>query len=764
MTRKTYNERRVRHPLIGITSLGLVAATAVLLTVPPAAAQESQQQRTGADLLIEEITVTARKREEGIYETPMSISAFTEASMRLQGIDRMMDIGRFVPNLNITRFGVGNTSHATIFIRGIGLQDHIITTDPGVGIYLDGVYLGRQMGANLDLKNIERVEVLRGPQGTLYGRNSIGGAVNIITKRPSAEEEFQYELQAGSRGRAGANFYASHPINDNLAISASGAFTRRNGVGDALNVVEAKKDVGEIFTASFHAALDWRPRDDLSFLVSVDGIQGDNGQSPSTAELFPASACGPGDCFFADPANVGGLEPPNNETLTPDDIAPDPYDTNTAEAGLLSQNNTGYGIHLVVDWNISDTLDGKLLAGYRESDYKGGLDDETALQDFQSFPEKGDAEQFSLEGQLNGTYDNWDFVGGLYFFTESGNTHSEPNTFITGPQFFDVNQDTDSLAGYFHAGFKATDAIRLAFGVRYTKDEKDADALFNNFPWFLPPPDGNNTQRVFRSDDWSEFTWNASLTYSFNDNLSMYALTAAGYQNGGYPARAFGGPQFFTAFNPTTAQNYEVGLKGLVTDNWQVALSVFFTEYDDLALQFSEPFIGGFTTVTSNAGETESKGVELESTLRFTEEWTLQTNIGFNDAEITKVDPGTIGIALGDVPTLTPEWTALVGLQYDRELNTGNHMTFRVDYSYRDEMFGQSVNNAFNRLDSRDIVNFMLSYDNLAGDWTISLYGDNIFDEEYDMARLDQAFGGFTEIILSNDRSEFGIKFSKRVR
>ena len=267
----------------------------------------------------------------------------------------------------------------------------------------------------------------------------------------------------------------------------------------------------------------------------------------------------------------------------------------------------------------------------------------------------GDAEQFSLEGQLNGTFDNWDFVGGLYFFTESGNTHSEPNTFITGPQFFDVNQDTDSLAGYFHAGFKASDTIRLAFGVRYTKDEKDADALFNNFPWFLPPPDGNNTQRVFRSDDWSEFTWNASLTYSFNDNLSMYASTAAGYQNGGYPARAFGGPQFFTAYNPTTAQNYEVGLKGLVTDNWQVALSVFFTEYDDLALQFSEPFIGGFTTVTSNAGETESKGVELESTLRFTEEWTLQTNIGFNDAEITQLDPGTIGIALGDVPTLTPE-------------------------------------------------------------------------------------------------------------
>ena len=766
MTRKTSNKRRASHAIIGITSLGLVAAAAVLLTVPPAVAQESPQQRSVADALIEEITVTARKREEGIYDTPMAISAFTETSLRLRGIDTMMDIGRYVPNLNITRFGVGNTSHATIFIRGIGLQDHIITTDPGVSIYLDGVYLGRQMGANLDLKNIERIEVLRGPQGTLYGRNSIGGAVNIITKRPSAEEEFEYELQVGSRARVASNFYVSHPFNDNLAISASGAFTRRNGIGKALMVEDEKKDVGEIFNASFRTAIDWRPRDNLSFLFSVDGLQGENGQSPSTAELFPASACGPGDCFFSDPANLAafGLQPPNDDPLTPDDIAPDPDDTNTAEAGLLSQSNTGYGIHMVVDWDISDTLDGKLLAGYRESDYKGGLDDETAFQDFQSFPERGDAEQFSLEGQLNGAYDAWDFVAGLYFFTESGNTHSEPNTFITGPQFFDVNQDTDSLAAYLHANFQATDAIRLAAGVRYTKDEKDADALFNNFPWFLPPPDGNLAQRVFRTDDWSEFTWNASFTYSFNDDLSMYASTAAGYQNGGYPARPFGGPQFFAAFNPTTAQNYEVGLKGLVSDNWQVALSVFFTKYDDLALQFSEPFIGGFTTVTSNAGETEAKGVELESTLRFSKNWTLQTNIGFNDAEITQVDPGTIGIAEGDVPTLTPEWTALFGVQYDHDLSGGNHITYRVDYSYRDEMFGQSVNNEFNRLDSRDIVNFLVSYDNFDGDWKISLYGDNIFNEEYDMARLDQAFGGFTEVILNNDRSEFGIKFTKRVR
>ena len=244
----------------------------------------------------------------------------------------------------------------------------------------------------------------------------------------------------------------------------------------------------------------------------------------------------------------------------------------------------------------------------------------------------------------------------------------------------------------------------------------------------------------------------------------MYVSTAAGYQNGGYPARAFGGPATFVAFDPTTAQSYEIGLKGLVTDTWQVALSVFYTEYDDLALQFSEPFVGGFITITTNAGETEAKGVELESTLLITENWTVETNIGYNDAEITSVDPGTVGVAEGDAPTLTPELTAHVGVQYDQEINNGNHITFRVDYSYRDEMFGQSINNDFNRLDDRSLVNFLLAYDNFEGDWRLSFYGDNVFDEEYDTARLDQAFSGFTEVILNNDRSEFGLKYAKYVR
>jgi iron complex outermembrane receptor protein len=171
----------------------LTAAT--ILCVPTAAlAQETEDEG-----LFEEITVTAKKREQNIFEVPLAISAFSGETIQRQGIKDLTDVGKFVPNLNVTGFSAGHTSSVNPFIRGIGLQDHLITTDPGVGVYVDGVYLGRQVGQNWSLSNIERVEVLRGPQGTLYGRNSIGGAINIITRKPSATSASWRTSPRGSR-------------------------------------------------------------------------------------------------------------------------------------------------------------------------------------------------------------------------------------------------------------------------------------------------------------------------------------------------------------------------------------------------------------------------------------------------------------------------------------------------------------------------------------------------------------------------------------
>ncbi len=764
--------------------LGLLASVAAAAMMAPTAwaADAADQQTTASDQaaeqgdaaesynMLEEILVTARRRTEGVFSTPMAITALSSEALKVQGIDSVSDLDHSVPNLNITRFGVGNPSHAAIFIRGIGIQDHIITTDPGVALYVDGVYLGRQMGANLDLANVERVEVLRGPQGTLYGRNSIGGAVNIITRKPGDEEGFEFDLQAGTRERVAGSFYGNFALADNLDMSVSGRVTRRDGIGRALRIVERVRKVGEILEVSGRVAVRWQAADNFELLWTADGVQGEYGQSPSTAEIIPGldqpgvfAATGNG--FFTDP--IGPATGLPGGPLKASDIAADPDDTNTSVAILLAQSNASYGSSLTGTLDIDEHLSLKTLGSYRHEDYRGGLDDETAFQDFQSFPERGQANQVSLEAQLNGEYGNLDFVGGVYYFNEDGFTFSGVNTFITHGDTFDINQTTNSYAGYFHAGFRFTDRLKLGGGIRWTHDKKRADALFTNFPWFLPPPVGNgngtpgSAQREFRVNSWSRVTWDTSLTYDLSDNVHLYYTDSKGYQNGGYPARPFGGPSQFTAFDPTTARNHEFGIKGRPTDFWQTAISLFLTNYNNLPLQFSAPSEAGFVTITENAGKSRSKGFEFESTL-VAGPFSLQTSIGYLDAQIRKVKPGTIGTKVGDRPTLSPRWTLSVGPQFRNELANGDVVTVRVDYSYRSAMFGQSINNAFNRIAGRDLTNFLVSYENVQNGWTLAAYGENIFNEKYDVGRLDQFFSGFTEVILNNDRSEFGIKFSKR--
>ena len=255
----------------------LCLPVACALAIPSVASAQN-----GSEDLIEEIMVTATKRTQSIYEVPVAVSAFQGDKLAQQGIVDIVDIGKFVPNLNITQFSAGHTSSANPFIRGIGLQDHLITTDPGVSVYVDGVYLGRQVGQNWSLANLERIEVLRGPQGTLYGRNSIGGAINLITKTPGEHEGAKVGLEIGSRGRLNGDFYGDMNINDTTAISFTGGFKNRDGVGDFLNLPNAGVEVGEIKEIFARAAIRFAPSDDFSIVLAADANDGEGGLRPYT--------------------------------------------------------------------------------------------------------------------------------------------------------------------------------------------------------------------------------------------------------------------------------------------------------------------------------------------------------------------------------------------------------------------------------------------------------------------------------------------------
>src|SRR6185295_5410616 len=449
---------------------------AIIMSAVPIGAfgvDEAAVAQQASEPIFETVIVTAQKLEQNIYDVPAAISAFSPQTIEKQGITTLTDIGKFVPNLNVTEFSAGQTSSANPFIRGIGLQDHLITTEPGVGVYVDGVYLGRQVGQNWSLANIERVEVLRGPQGTLYGRNSIGGAINIITRKPGDEDGGRISFTAGDRGRMNADFYTNMAFSDQFAMSVTGAFQHRDGLGRFVNIENPRKEVGEMEDISARVAFKWSPNDRLSFLVSADGNDGDGGLRPYDTlinEIGAACRAAPptGD---PDDCNNGGVYAAGYRNS---DTASNPYNNNTGQESQTEVTNSGSGVSLTVDYKIADNMAAKLLLSDRHSEYKAGLDDDGFFDDFLSFPERGRADQQSAELQLTGDVGAIDYVAGLYWFHENGKNVQDPTIFLGGPGDFLLKQTVESEAIYGNVGYHFTDALRVSAGLRYTQDDKHA--------------------------------------------------------------------------------------------------------------------------------------------------------------------------------------------------------------------------------------------------------------------------------------------------
>jgi len=695
-----------------------------------ALAQDAQEAT-----VFEEVLVTATKRELSIYDVPVAITAFTADAIEKQGIRDLTDIGKFVPNMNVTGFSAGHTSSANPFIRGIGLQDHLITTDPGVGVYVDGVYLGRQVGQNWSLANIERVEVLRGPQGTLYGRNSIGGAINIITVQPGAEDGGRVSATIGTRGRLNGDFYVNVNLSETVAMSLTGAYTKRDGLGDFLNI-DTSREVGENRDASGRFAFKWQPNDAFSLLVALDGNKGRGGLRPYTTLID---------------------ELPNGAVYQAgfrnSDVSADPFDNNTGQGDQTGVSNKARGIAVTANFNINDNLSAKLIFSDRHSEYKAGLDDDSFFENFLTFPEVGEADQTSVELQFTGDYGSWDFVGGLYYFTEDGFGRQDDTVFTFFPGNDLLVQDMESKAIYANVGFQVNDRLRLSGGLRYTDDEKQAGFNIND-----------SLIDAMAERDWSELSWELAATYELNNGMSVYGTIQNGYQSGQFPPRPFclfgfldfdfpgnvSTPNCFEANDNVTAINYEVGLKGEPLPNLRMSLAVFYTQYTDLPYQVSTTQGAGFDTRNIIVDQ-DSLGFEWESSWIISDSFLLHATLGYIDADVDDPDA---------VAPLTPDWTASISPEYTLGLGNGGEVRFRADWSYRDSMHGEPTADPgrFTGIDSRSLLNLNVTYTPASANWDVSLYGTNVTDERYDNARLNT--GDYVLVILSNDASEFGARFT----
>jgi iron complex outermembrane receptor protein len=723
-------------------TLAAIVATAVSFAASPSLFAQNVDE--DEDSLLEEVIVTATKREESIYEVPIAITAFTQAGIERQGITDLTDIGKFVPNLNVTGFSAGHTSSVNPFIRGIGLQDHLITTDPGVGVYVDGVYLGRQVGQNWSLANIERVEVLRGPQGTLYGRNSIGGAINIITRQPGDESGGRMKLYGGTRGRIYGDAYYNAKLNDQFAMSATGSWTQRNGVGDFVNL-DTSWDVGEMRDWSGRVAAKWMPTEDFSILAAYDKAKGKGGLRPYTTLIDEV----PSGLLY----QLGARN---------SDVSDDPYDNNGGfyvddDGNIVPSNivsNDADGWSITADWDMSEELAWKLIYADRSSEYRSGLDDDSVAETLFTYPETGWADQKSAELQFFGDFGGWDFVAGLYWFKEKGANRQDPNFFAGGAGAFELGQKAKSKAIYANVGFQATESLRLSGGLRYTKDDKDAWVNINN-----------GLIEESNSRDWNETSWEIAAVWDINERMNLYGTIQNGYQSGQYPPRPYclfanldftqpgnvSRPNCFEANDNVTAVNYEVGLKGSLSDTFQMSIAAFYTNYSDLPYQVSESSGGGFNTVNIIVDQT-SKGLEWESTWAPTQAFALYTTLGYIDADVDSDNPSAVA-------PLTPKWTASISPQYTMDLENGGELMLRGDWSYRAKMYGEPSNDParFTQISSRDLFNFDVTYTEPNGRWSMSLYGRNVTNEKYDNARLLPT--DYVLIILNNDLSEFGLRY-----
>jgi iron complex outermembrane receptor protein len=743
---------------IGTNNKNLAIAVLVALPAQGALAQQSP----GDDAAVEEIIVTATKREESIYDVPVSVSAFSEETIQRQGITDLTDIGKFVPNMTVTGFSAGHVSSVNAFIRGIGLQDHLITTDPGVGVYVDGVYLGRQVGQNWSLANIERVEVLRGPQGTLYGRNTIGGAINIITRQPGEESGGRVTAQAGSRGRLGGDFYWNQPFTDTFAASITGAYTQRDGVGEFRNHAAAR-DVGELDEWNTRVAARWAPTEDFSLLLTFDKADGEGGLRPYYTLIDEV----PNGLLYATGARNSDTASDHFDNNGGFYIDPDTGEV--VDRSVVTNDADGWAV--TADWAMNDALAWKFIYSDRSSDYESGLDDDSLASIANpsrdtngdllfpgtengtvfSYPETGYADQQSAELQLTGDFGGWDFVAGLYQFEEEGGNRQDPNFFLGGPAVFINQQETDSRAVYGNVGFDVTDDLRLSVGARYTEDEKHA---------YTAPIVG--LLEAENSRDWDQVTGELSASWDMTDRLNLYGTVQSGYQSGQYPARAyclFGAlgpngvtyPNCYVAGENVTAINYETGLKGQPFDSLSMSAAVFYTDYTDLPYQVSNSTGTGFNTVNIIVDQT-SQGFEWESSWAPTDNFLLHASLGFIDVEVDHANPNVVA-------PLTPDLTWSLSPEYTLPLNSGASLSFRADWSFRDDMYGEPSKDPvrMTQIESRDIVNFDVAYNSADGRWTLGVYGRNVTDEKYANAKLLP--DDYLLIIMNNDLSEFGLRF-----
>ena len=763
---------------------------------------------------LDEVVVTAQFREQSLQTTPLSITAVSGDLLELRSQTNIAEVASQAPNVTLKSQGAAFGPSMGASIRGIGQFDFNPALEPGVGLYVDDVYYATLTGSVLDLLDLDRVEILRGPQGTLAGRNSIGGAVKLYSKKATGTDTGSITATYGSRDRIELRGSADFKLSENVFARISGVSKQQDGhikrmdYGclnptsgvPILTSVRGNCVAGTMGDVNYDAVkltLRWTPTENLDVSTSIDFTNDD--RTPAGAVMVQGRG-------VLNPTNLNNIQPVQGVTALPLSTFVVPHGSYYNYATFQSPRGTfsnysgatnlptgvtvatqetrpdirakfrGWGGSVNMDWKLAEKFSLKSITAYRTYDsYFANDNDLSPLSNSLGFGNL-DFRFFSQELRLNGAAlenDRIEYTLGAYYSDQQtvyATTQDLRNSTSLTQFIGDDPVNADSKAVFGHLAVHVTDPLTLNLGLRYTDEHKDYTFRRRTYAGALHPTLGA-LDGVSRDYDGTEVDYRINAQYQWTDAVMTYLQFATGFKGGGVSPRPFIAAQA-VPFNPEKLKSYEAGFKSDLFDRTlRVNGSVFFSKYDDLHLTLAScPQFGAAPAcaVVANAGNAEMRGLELEGTLRPTRAWSMDVSASYLKFKYTFINPAAggptrlTGPQFGMYPAYVPKTKFSLGTQYEFSLASGSTLTARADMSWQGELWANGTNAATNRISPYGIGNARLIWRNGEGDWETSVEATNITNKYYFLTRFDQFAGsGVTDGQPGKPR-EYALTIKKR--
>lgn len=666
-------------------------------------------------LMLEEVIVTAQKRSESVQDIPLALTAMSADMLDERGITDIASLVSSVPGMHFGQAG----SNTRITIRGIGTEQTTVTGDPGVAFHIDGVYQSRSSAGNALFYDLQRVEVLRGPQGTLYGRNATGGSVNLISKEPVNEREGDIELQLGNYEQKRLRGVFNTPlIDDKLLMRISAQGEMRDGYYE--NLTPGADDIQDVEGMDIRAQFSYLATDSFDARVIYNYATSKGaGFGRKALGDYPIDSSLPADGFY------------NNATPNPSD----PWKIYYSD--VADRDNERQGLTLLMDWDLN-WASVKSITAWQDNVIDHVRDFDYSNADIMNENSMQDSTQFSQELHISSTGSGpLEWIAGLYWLSEETdvdywlNDEGEGLSTIlptidvglANPVYFGNRSTTevDSFGAFSQASYDINDTLKLTGGLRYSKDEKTSEVFRKGFA-------SPTSQEFEKEGDWDDVTWKIGMDWFLAEENMIYGSVSTGFKSGGFLQQAIAEP-----YEPEEITAWEIGSKNRFMDNrLQANIAAYFYDYTDMQLST----IRDLQRETTNAGESEIKGIEVELVGRPTAALELGATVAYTDAEFTDYidrdpqnpDAGVQDLSGNRLPR-APEYTFNLSAAYSWDFEPGS-LTASMVYYWSDEVYFSAFNRDDTFQDSYHRTDARLAFFSADGRWDVALAAKNLEDDE----------------------------------